>query len=253
MLKTRVIPCLLLRNRGLVKTVRFKDAMYVGDPINTVRIFNEKLVDELIFVDITASVEGSRPQFKLIEEIATECFMPFAYGGGVRDFADAKRLFSVGAEKLAVNTFFHERPEFVTRLSDHFGAQSVIVSLDVKRNFLGRYSVWSKGGRQNTGMDPVRCAVQAAQAGAGEVLLTSIDRDGTFQGYDLELIRSVAREVDLPVIASGGAGKVEDFGRAVKEAGAAAVAAGSLVVYQGRHRAVLINFPTPSELASVLE
>jgi imidazole glycerol-phosphate synthase subunit HisF len=251
-LKTRVMPCLLLRGAGLVKTVKFKNPAYVGDPINTVRIYNEKEVDELIFLDITATPEGRHPQFKLVAEIATECFMPFAYGGGVRSLDDARTLFSLGAEKVAVNTYAAENPDLVGQVAEVFGSQSIIVSIDVRKGFLGRYQVWTNGGRRAIGVDPVTYATRMEAAGAGELLLTSIDRDGTFEGYDVDLIRRVASAVSIPVIACGGAGTVEDFGRAVRDGGASAVAAGSMVVYQGRNRGVLINFPSRDELKRVL-
>lgn len=253
MLKTRVMPCLLLRGRGLVKTVGFKDAAYVGDPINTVRIYNEKEVDELIFLDITATPEDKPPQFKLIAEIANECFMPFCYGGGVRNVADMQTLFSLGAEKVAVNSYAWEKPEFITEAAERFGSQSVIVSIDVKKGLFGKYQVYARGGRQATGVDPVSYAQRMAGLGAGEILLTSINRDGTFKGYDIELIKQVTEAVDVPVVACGGAGKIEDFALAVKEGGASAVAAGSMVVYQGAHKAVLVNFPTKAALKKVLD
>ena len=246
------MPCLLLRSRGLVKTVRFKDPSYVGDPINTVRIYNEKEVDELIFLDITATVENRRPQFELIEEIANECFMPFCYGGGVRRIEDMERLFYLGAEKVAVNSYAHENPELIREAANRFGSQSIIASIDARKGILGKYKVRTHGGSKTSRMDPVTCAQRMAELGAGEILLTSIDRDGTFEGYDLELIRRVTEAVHVPVIACGGAGKIEDFGLAVNEGGASAVAAGSMVVYQGAHRAVLINFPTKVALKALL-
>lgn len=252
MLGVRVIPCLLLRRRGLVKTVKFRDAAYIGDPINTVRIFNELQVDELVFLDIAATPENKAPQFDLVEEIANECFMPFAYGGGLRSVEDVQHLFQIGAEKAVLNTAAFQNPNLVTELSRRFGAQSVIVSIDARRSLLGRYQVYINGGRVNTKEDPVKYAAQMERAGAGEILITSIDRDGTFSGYDLELTRRVAESVGIPVIACGGAGRIEDFGEAVKKGGASATATGSLVVYQGKHRAVLINYPSRSELKQVL-
>ncbi len=253
MLKVRVMPCLLLRNWGLVKTVKFKDAAYVGDPINTLRIYNDKEVDEVIFLDITATPENKKPQFKLLNEIATECFMPFSYGGGVRDLDDVAALFTLGAEKVAINTYSHENPAFLTSIADRFGAQAVIASIDVKKSLFGRYEVWTAGGRKNTKKDPVEWAVEMQKRGAGEVLLTSIDRDGTFAGYDTDLIKRVASAIDVPLIASGGAGSIEDFFKAVSIGGASAVAAGSMVVYQGSHRAVLVNFPTHAELKKTFD
>ena len=253
MLKTRVMPCLLLRGWGLVKTIRFKNPRYVGDPINTVRIYNEKEIDELIFLDITATPEGKEPPFQMISEIASECFMPFAYGGGVRSIEDIRTIFSLGVEKVAVNSYAAENPDFIRAAAERFGSQSILVSIDVKKTLLGKYRVYAHGGRKALKADPVTYARQMAAAGCGEILLTSIDRDGTYAGYDLELIRMVTGAVTVPVIACGGAGKVEDFGQAAREGGASALAAGSMVVFQGQDRGVLINFPTKQELQRVLD
>ena len=253
MLKTRVMPCLLLRNRGLVKTIKFKKPAYVGDPVNTVRIFNEKEVDELILLDITATTEKKKPSFEIIEEIAGECFMPFTYGGGISSVEDACTILNLGVEKTVVNSEAVANPAFITQLAERFGSQSVVVSIDVRRKMFGPYEVYTHGGRKAAGLDPVAWAVRAEQMGAGEILLTSINRDGVMDGYDIELIKSVSRAVSIPVIACGGAGTVAHFEQAVKEGGASAVAAGSMVVYQGKNRAVLINFPYRRELAGVLD
>lgn len=252
MLKTRVMPCLLLRNRGLVKTVKFKTPAYIGDPINTIRIFNEKEVDELILLDITATVENKEVNYQIISEVASECFMPLTYGGGIKTVESAKKIFSIGVEKIAINASAVENPCFIKEMADVFGSQSVVVSIDVKKTLLGKYLVFAKGGRESTKNDPVEWAKNAENLGAGEILLTSIDRDGTFEGYDIELIRRVSSAVNIPVIACGGAGKIDDLADAVSQGGAAAVAAGSMVVYQGINRAVLINFPTRKELESIL-
>ncbi len=252
MLRTRIIPCLLLRNQGLVKTVRFKDPKYVGDPINAVKIFNEKEVDELIFLDITATADGRRPSFKVLSEISSECFMPLAYGGGIRTIDDIQRIFALGVEKAVVNSRAAEDPRFIREAADAFGSQSVVVSMDVKRNFFGRYEVLSHGGRRSTRRDPVGYARQMEEMGAGEIFLNSIDLDGTMKGYDIELIRSVSGAVGIPVIACGGAGKIEDFASAVKNGGASAVSAGSMFVFQGKHRAVLISYPEYRELERIM-
>jgi cyclase len=253
MLLTRVMPCLLLRGRGLVKTVKFRKPAYVGDPINTVRIYNDKEVDELIFLDITATAEGRAPQLELLYEIATECFMPFTYGGGVRTIEQMAELFHLGAEKVALGSAAFENPSLISAAAARFGSQAVVVSVDVrKKRFFGRgYSVYVRCGRDDTGSDPVSYAKRMEQLGAGEILLTSIDRDGTMEGYDLELVQSVTSAVGIPVVACGGAGSLDDLGRAVR-AGASAAAAGSLVVYQGKNRAVLVNFPTRAQLRSVI-
>ena len=251
MRRARVIPCLLVQGRSLVKTVRFKDPRYIGDPINAVRIFNEKEVDELILLDISAVRQGKPPDLKLIAEIAGECFMPLCYGGGIRSLDDVKTILSVGAEKIAVNTTAVEKPSFVRETADAVGSQSIVVSIDVTRTPAGEYEVVSRGGSRWMGVDPVTCALQMEELGAGELMVNSIDRDGTLSGYDLDLIGSVARAVKIPVIASGGAARTRDFSDAVKIAGASAVAAGSLFVYYGRHRAVLINYPSAAELDTV--
>lgn len=251
MLKTRVIPCLLLKNQGLVKTVKFKDPKYVGDPINAVRIFNEKEVDELIFLDITASYENRKPNFKLISDIASECFMPFSYGGGIRDLNDIREIFNLGVEKVVINSFAVENPSFIKKASDLYGSQSVVVSIDVKKTLLGKYEMHTAGGKKNLKLDPVTFAKQMEIMGVGEIFLNSIDRDGTMQGYDIELIKKVSESVNIPVIACGGAGKPEDFTDAVKKGGASAVAAGSMFVFHGKHRAVLINYPSIQVLESI--
>lgn len=253
MLKKRVMPCLLLRDGALVKTTRFRDSNYIGDPINAVRIYNEKEVDEIIFLDITATAEGREPSFEVIEEIASECFMPFAYGGGVRTMEAARRLFSLGIEKICLNSYANETPTFVTRVAEHYGRQAVVASIDVrKQRFGNKYRVYTHAGQKNTGIDPVEYARKMEKLGAGEILLTSIDRDGTMQGYDIDLIKAVSSAVRIPVIASGGAGKIEHFGEAVNKGGASAVAAGSMFVYFGRNRAVLINFPTRKQIEEAL-
>jgi cyclase len=251
MLRTRVMPCLLLRNSKLVKTVKFKNPRYVGDPVNAVKIYNDKEVDELIFLDITATVEKRAPPFKTISEIATECFMPYTYGGGIGSIEDMKKVFASGVEKIAINSRAVESPSLVKKAAAEFGNQSVVVSIDAKRNPTGKYEVFTRSGTNPTGVDPVTHARRMEEMGAGEILLTSIDRDGTWDGYDLELIRMVAEAVTVPLIVCGGAGGVQDFRKAV-DAGASACAAGSMVVYQAKDRGVLIRFPMQAELRKVL-
>ena len=231
MIKIRVIPCLLLRNLGLVKTVKFKNPKYLGDPINIIKIFNDKEVDELFFLDITATVENRKPPFNLIAQVASECFMPLCYGGGVRSLEDMKVLFSLGVEKVSVNSYAVEHPTFVKAASDLFGSQSIIISMDVKTNRLGKYEVFTYSGKKATSLDPVKFALQMEKQGAGEILLNSIDRDGMMQGYELELIRRVSGAVSIPVVACGGAGRVQHLGEAVEKGGASAAAAGSLFVF----------------------
>jgi cyclase len=251
MLIPRIMPCLLLKNGALVKTVKFKDPSYIGDPINAVRIYNEKEVDELIFLDITATLEKRQPPFDVLAQIASECFMPVTYGGGIRTLTEIEMILRVGIEKIALNSYAFENPQFIRAAADKFGSQAIVVSMDVRKKMLGQYEVFTRAGRTGTGLEPVEYAAQMAEAGAGELLLTAIDRDGTQEGYDVELIRRVTSAVDIPVICCGGAGKIADFGAAVKQGGASACAAGSMVVYFGRNRAVLINFPARRELEQI--
>lgn len=252
MLRTRVIPCLQLIGESLVKTVQFGKHGYIGDPINTVRIFNELEVDELCFLDIRATVENRSPNLKILHEIADECFMPLSYGGGINDFEAAKGILSIGFEKVVVNSHAVEEPTFVTRLAEHFGSQSVIGSIDVKKNLWGKYVVYSHDGSKKTGLDPVEWAQRLEQLGAGELLLTSMNNDGTWKGYDTEIIKRVADAVSIPVIANGGAGSISDTRKAVVDAHASAVALGSMVVYQAAGMGVLINFPDRGELEVAL-
>ncbi|HOI72955.1 MAG TPA: AglZ/HisF2 family acetamidino modification protein [Syntrophales bacterium] len=247
MLITRVIPCLLLKGRGLVKTVRFKDPTYVGDPINAIKIFNDKEVDELAFLDITATIEKRPPPYQVISEIASECFMPLAYGGGIRSLQEIEKIFSLGVEKVCLNSAAVEDPDLVRNAAKAFGSQSIVVSVDVKKSLFGKYEIFTHGGRRNARKDILAHVRHMEEMGAGELLLTSIDRDGTQQGYDLELVGRVAEAVGIPVIACGGAGGLSDITAAVKR-GAAAAAAGSLFVFHGRHRAVLISYPSREEL-----
>lgn len=250
MLRTRVMPCLLLRNGALVKTIQFKTPSYIGDPANAIRIFNEKEVDELVVLDITASIEQKPPQFQLLREIASECFMPMSYGGGIKSLEHIRELLFLGIEKVAINSYAVENPDFVRSAAERFGSSTVIVSIDAKKTQRG-YEVYTRGGSRATGLDVVKFAVQMQELGAGEIFLNSIDQDGMMQGYDLDLIRSVTKAVSIPVIACGGAGKIDDLGTAVKEGGASAVALGSMVVYFGRNRAVLINFPKHKDLERI--
>lgn len=246
----RVIPVLLFREGGLYKTTRFKDPVYVGDPINAVKIFNEKEVDELVFVDIAATREKRRPAFERIREIAGECFMPLCYGGGVRSMDDAKQVIACGVEKVAINSYAVENPGFVREAASELASSTIVVSIDVKRDILGKYHVHTHGGKKRTDLHPVEFAILMDKMGAGEILLTSIDRDGTQKGYDVELIQSVADAISIPVIACGGARQVSDFSKAL-DGHASAVAAGSMFVFHGRHRAVLISFPSQQELKQV--
>lgn len=241
--QARVIPCLLLRGYGLVKTRKFKDAIYIGDPVNAVRIFSEKEVDEIIVLDIDATREGREPNYELIAEIAGECFMPMAYGGGISNLSQVRRLIRSGVEKVVINSAATQSTNVITESADIFGSQAVVAAVDVRRTLLGGYKVVAKSGITETGLKLEEHLQRLQAAGAGEIFINSVDRDGTMAGYDLELLRIASRIVKVPVVACGGAGTVEHLQQAIKEGGASAVAAGSMFVFHGRHRAVLINYP----------
>jgi len=248
----RVIPCLLLRGNGLVKTKQFKDPKYVGDPINAIKIFNDKEVDELVLLDITASAEGRGPAFSTIKEVASECFMPLAYGGGIRSVEDVRSILKLGVEKAVVNTVAWRDPEVVRQAAREFGAQAIVASVDVHRKLFGGYEVVVDRATRGTREDPVDYARRMEDLGVGEILLTAVDRDGTMKGYDLELLRKVTAAVSVPVVVCGGAGKIADFHAALRDGGASAVAAGAMFVFHGPHRAVLITYPSQAEFAAGL-
>ena len=245
--RPRVIPVLLLKDGLLYKTLRFKDPKYVGDPRIAVKIFNDKGADEIVLLDIKATPENRKPDFSLIEEIAGEAFMPLAYGGGVRNQDDVKTILGLGVEKIIINTHAFNDPRFVAEAARRHGSSTIVVSIDAKRDFFGRYRVHTNGGRNKTSVDPVTHAKRMAKAGAGEILINSIDADGTLEGYDCNLIRQVAGSVDVPVVACGGAGNLTDIAEAIR-AGSSAAAAGAMFVFQGPHRAVLITFPDDQKL-----
>ncbi len=244
MMRSRVIPCLLLRGHGLVKTRKFKDPVYVGDPVNAVRIFSEKEVDELVILDIDASVEGREPNYELIAEIAGECFMPVAYGGGITSLEQARRLIRCGIEKVVINSASVVSTGFIRSIADVFGSQAVVGSIDVRKTLLGDYRVSVKSGQVDTRLKPEEHASTLVEAGVGEIFLNSIDRDGLMGGYDLALLKKVTSRVNVPVVACGGAGTTDHLREGLLSGGASAVAAGSMFVFHGKHRAVLINYPT---------
>lgn len=250
MFRPRVIPTLLLKDKGLVKTVKFSKPTYIGDPINAVKIFNEMEADELVFLDVSATNENRTPSFDLIKQIGDEAFMPFAVGGGIKNIADIKKIISAGAEKIVINSAAFYNKNLIDEAASVIGSQSIIVSIDVKKNFFGKYEVYVNGGKKNTSISPEKYAEEFAKKGAGEILLNSIDKDGTMSGYDLTLIKSVSSAVDIPVVACGGAGKKEDFTAAINF-GASAVAAGSMFVYYGSRKGVLINYPEKEELNKI--
>jgi cyclase len=251
-LSVRVIPILLFKGEGLCKGILFADHRYVGDAINAVRIFNARQVDEVILVDIGATAASRSIATDLVARISNECLMPLTVGGGLRSIDEVKAVLNAGAEKVTLNTHAISDPSLVRKVADQFGSQSVVVSIDAKRRDDGVREVFTNGGTKGTGRSAVDVAREMADAGVGEVLLTSIDRDGTGSGYDLDLIRDVASAVTIPVIACGGAGEIRHFADATTIGGAAAVGAGSLFVFHGTRRAVLVNFPERCELDAVL-
>ena len=251
MISTRVIPCLLLQDRGLVKTINFRNPTYIGDPCNAIKIFNEKEVDELIFLDITATRKQREPSFKLISEIASECFMPFAYGGGIKCLDDMDRIFFSGAEKIVINSQAVLNPMLIQQGAKKYGSQSIVVSIDIKKNFLGNYKIYSYYQSTNINIEPIQFAVQMQEYGAGELMVNSVDKDGTMKGFDLDLVKRISASVSIPVIACGGAGTLQHLKDAVQIGGASAVSAGSMFVFYGKHRAVLINYPSYNKVQKV--
>ncbi|MGQ0829489.1 MAG: AglZ/HisF2 family acetamidino modification protein [Bacteroidota bacterium] len=247
----RIIPVLLLKGTGLYKTVKFKEPKYIGDPLNAVKIFNEKEVDELIVLDITSGIENRKPNYDMLYQLAGECFMPLGYGGAVSSVEEIRKLISLGIEKISINSNA-VNIDFIKEAADVFGSSTLVVSMDVKKNFWGKYEVYIKSGTHNTKMEAAKFAVEINKAGAGELLINSIDRDGMMQGYDLDLVKSISGEIDIPLIACGGAGEIDHFKQAIN-AGASAVAAGSMFVLHGKHRAVLISYPEQFEIKALFK
>ena len=247
MRRIRIIPVLLLEKGGLYKTVKFKNPNYVGDPINAVKIFNEKEADELLLLDFRASADKRKIDFNKITEIASEAFMPMAYGGGVTKLDEAKRVFDCGYEKIVLNSVLFENNSLVENIANIYGAQAVVGCMDVKKNFFGKNLAYSHSGKNKTGYTPLEWAAKLEEYGVGEIIINNIDNDGTWEGYNLEIIGEVSAKVKVPVIACGGAGSVDDFRKAV-DAGASAVAAGSMFVYQKKGMGVLISFPSSLKL-----
>jgi imidazole glycerol-phosphate synthase subunit HisF len=249
-MRTRVIPILLIHKNGLVKSVKFKNYKYVGDPINAVKIFNDKEVDELAVIDIDASREGKVPNIAAIADIVSEAFMPIAYGGGITTIEQIKELLYNGVEKVIINKAAYHNPKLLTEAANRFGVQCVVASIDFKKPLFGSKKVYLENGSKSITIDIVSYAKQLVAAGAGEILLNSIDNDGTYNGYDLEIINQVTQAVNVPVIAAGGASSINDFIHA-KQKGASAVAAGSMFVFQRPHQAVLISYPTAQEIKQI--
>lgn len=248
MLRPRIIPCLLVHNRGLVKTVKFKNPKYVGDPLNAVKIFNEKETDELMVVDIDATVRAAEPDYKLIANMAAECRMPLCYGGGVRTVAQARRIVGLGVEKVSVSSAAVEQPDLIRAMAEEIGSQSVVVVLDAKRRLLGRrHELWTRNGTRNTKRDVFDFAMQVQALGAGEIVVNSIDKDGQMGGYDLELARRMHRALRIPLTMLGGAGTLEHIRELIQACGLIGAAAGSLFVFKGTYRAVLISYPRATQ------
>ncbi len=251
MLIPRVIPCLLISDRSLVKTTQFKSPSYVGDPINAVKIFNDKEVDELIILDIDASKKKKSPNFELIQELATECFMPLAYGGGISNLKDIEKLFAIGIEKVILNTVTFKNEALIKEAINIFGSQSIVVSIDVKRNWRGKNCVYVNSGKKNTKIDPVTYVSKMNEIGVGEIIINAIKKDGTFSGYDISLIKQLSEICTVPLVAIGGAGGMDDFKEAITVGRASAVSAGSFFIYQQPHRAVLITYPDREDLITL--
>lgn len=252
MRRIRIIPVLLIKDGGLVKSVQFKKHRYVGDPINAVRIFNEKMVDELVVLDISATPEKQAPNLAAIADIASEAFMPMSYGGGITSLKQIEDILYNGVEKVVLNWTAIHQTELISQAAKQFGSQSVVVSIDAKKGWMGTYQTYTLGGKRKTNYSPVDLAQKAQDFGAGEIIINSITRDGTYQGYDLDLIARVSQSVDIPVVACGGAGELDDFKKAINY-GASAVAAGSMFVFKRPHNAVLISYPSNEELTRIYE
>ena len=252
MLRARVIPCLLVHRKGLYKTVKFKDPKYVGDPINAVRIFNEKESDELMVVDIDASVQGNEPDYKLIEKLAAECRMPLAYGGGVKNIDEARKLFALGVEKITLSSAAHDTPELITEMANQVGAQSVVVVIDYKKKMLGGYDMYSHNGKKKRPGNIFQFAERMEKLGAGEIVLNSIDRDGTMTGFDVEMANKMRESISIPLTILGGAGSTDHIKELISEQPVVGASAGSLFVFKGPYRAVLINYPSREEKLSLM-
>ena len=243
MLRPRIIPSLLVHDKGLVKTVKFKNPKYVGDPINAVKIFNEKEVDELAIFDIDATVLGIEPDYGLIEKLANQSRMPICYGGGVKTVEQAQKIFGLGIEKIALSSSVINDPKLISEISERVGSQSVIVVMDIKKKLLGGYEIYTHNGKNSTRIDPISFAIKAQEFGAGEIIINSIDQDGMMKGFDMNLISKIREVVNIPVTVLGGAGNINDIKKMIQKYGIIGVAAGSLFVFKGKYKAVLINYP----------
>ncbi|WNL15934.1 AglZ/HisF2 family acetamidino modification protein [Arcobacter cryaerophilus gv. pseudocryaerophilus] len=247
MLAPRIIPCLLVHNKGLVKTVKFKEGKYVGDPINAVKIFNEKESDELIVLDIDATVEGREPDYKMIENLASECRMPLCYGGGIKTVEQATKIFNLGVEKIALSSAVIENLKLVSDISKEVGSQSVVVVIDVKKKMFGGYDIYTHNGTKKTNIDLEKFIIELQSLGIGEIVINSIDNDGVMKGYDLSLIEKIKPLINVPMTVLGGAGTLEDINKLIEKFGIIGCSAGSLFVFKGKYKAVLINYPNKIE------
>lgn len=253
MLRPRIIPCLLVRDKGLVKTVQFKEHKYIGDPINAVRIFNEKESDELMVIDIDATRDNREPDYKMIENLAAECRMPLCYGGGVKTVEQAQRIFSLGVEKIAISSAAVSNPALVAEIARRVGSQSVVVVLDVKKKLFGGYELYTHNGKKATGKSPFEFATRMEELGAGEIVINSIDQDGMMKGYDMNLVEKIRKSISLPLTVLGGAGSLADIGKLISGYGVIGAAAGSLFVFKGIYKAVLINYPNWQEKDKLID
>ena len=247
MLRPRIIPCLLVQNKGLVKSVQFKNHKYVGDPINAVRIFNEKEADELMLIDIDTTINKVEPNYKMIQNIASECRMPLCYGGGIKNVQQAQKIFSLGVEKIALSSILVENPNIISDLASKVGSQSVVAILDVKKKLFGGYEIYTHNGKNSTGINPIDFVQKIENLGAGEIVINSIDQDGTMNGYDLKLVEQIRKSTSLPLTILGGAGSLNHIGNLIQNYGIIGAAAGSLFVFKGVYKAVLINYPSFNE------
>ena len=253
MFRPRIIPVLLLKNQGLVKSIAFKNHRYIGDPINAVKIFNDLKADELVFLDILASKENRTISLDFVKNVGEEANMPFAVGGGIKTIENIREIIGAGAEKVIINTEAAKNPDFIHEASETFGSSTIVVCIDVKKKFLGKEETWIFGGSKPTGKTPVEFAQQMEARGAGEIIIQSIDRDGTMNGYDIPLIRKISEAISIPVVALGGAGNLQHMKQAFYEGFANGLAAGSMFVYHGARKGVLINYPERKEIETIFK
>lgn len=252
MILPRIIPTLLLQDEGIVKTKSFKHPVYLGDPINAVRIFNEKEVDELVIADISVTKNGVVPHFKWIEEIVSEAFMPIGYAGGIDNLDTIKRLFTLGIEKVILNSFSFNY-NLISAAANIYGNQSIVVCIDVKKSLFGNYIIYTHSGQKKQSTELLAHAQNVVEAGAGEIIIQSIDKEGTMSGFDITLTRNVADSVDVPIVALGGASCLKDLKKVIRDGGASAAAAGSIFVFKSKERGVLINYPSKSEFINLFK